>query len=109
MQFSGSGLDNLAMAPLPPPPCATPLPPHHSVISFTRTYTDEVTHNTDICGHIAETDITFSVLRVSFISVKWSLTYRFPSRWPGEFGAGLRQYGQPVTKISVKSLLGLRP
>ena len=109
VQFSGSGLDNLAMAPLPPGSHSTPPLPNYSVISFTRTYTDEATHDTNICGHIAETDVTFSVLRVSFISVRWSLTDRFPSRWPGEFGPGLRQYGQPGTTISVKSLLGLRP
>jgi len=109
VQFSGSGLDKLDMVPLPPRKNITPPLPNYSVISFTRTYTDEATHDTNRCGHMAETDVTFSVLRVSFISVVWLLTNRFPSRWSGEFGPGLRQYGQSGTAISVKSLLGLRP
>ena len=109
VQFSGSGLDNLAMAPLGHQQHAKPPMPDYSMISFTRTYTDEATHDTSICGHIAETDVTFSVVRVSFISVGWLLTDRFPSRFQSEFGPGLRQHGQPGTTISVKSLLGLRP
>jgi hypothetical protein len=103
VQFSGSGLDNLNMVPLGQQQATPPLP-SYSTISFTRTYTDEATHDPNICGHIAETDVTFSVLRVSFISVAWSMTDRgwFPS-------GGLRQHGQPGTTISVKSLFGLRP
>ncbi|MDY0883574.1 hypothetical protein ACFPL7_11500 [Dongia soli] len=114
VQFNGSGLDNLAMAPLPLNPHITPRRPQYFLISFTRSYTDEATHDKQICGDIAETDVTFSILRMSFISVRWALNDRLPARFPAEIGAGLRhyadrQYGQPPATISVKSLLGLRP
>lgn len=109
VQFSGNGLDNLAMVPLGYQQNAMPPMPDYSVISFTRSYTDEATHDTNLCGHIAETDVTFMVLRASFISLKWAVTDRFPSHYPTEFNKGLRQYGPPDTTISVKSLLGLRP
>ncbi|MFZ0548322.1 MAG: hypothetical protein WAM60_22940 [Candidatus Promineifilaceae bacterium] len=111
VQFTGGGLDNLEMTPLPPQLHTKPPMPRYWTISFTRSYTDEATHDTEKCGPIAETEITFSVLRMSFISVRWLRTNRFidTSKTPSKIGPGLRQFGQPGTVISLKSLLGLRP
>jgi hypothetical protein len=39
-----------------------------SACSFTKSYTDETTHDTNTCGHIAETDVTISVLQVPSFS-----------------------------------------
>jgi hypothetical protein len=100
--FSGSALDNLPMVQ-PTTPKGVP------AISFTRTHTDEATHDKDKCGDIAETDITFSVFRLPFISVRELLGRRFPSTFPTQFGPGIRQHGQTGTPIGLKSLLGLRP
>jgi hypothetical protein len=101
--FTGSGLDSTVMTPLQTPTAVL------STISFTKTYTDEATHNTDICGRTAETDVTFSVFRHPFISVRELLEERFPSTFPGQFGPGIRQHAQSGTSVSLKSLLGLRP
>jgi hypothetical protein len=111
VSFTGSGLDNLPMAPLtrtlyPGTQYPKTYTSSNPGKSFSNTYTDEATHDTEICGHIAETDVWFEVFRVPFISVRRSVTYRFPSHYPGE---GLRQYGQPGATVSIKSLLGLRP
>ena len=98
VEFSGSGLDGLKLSP-PPTPQGDPS------ISFTRTYTDEKTHDSSICGHTAETDVTFMVFRRDVISVRHLLATRFPFKGPG-----IRQFGRPGdTTISLKSVLGLRP
>ncbi len=98
VEFSGSGLDSLKLSP-PPTPQGDPS------ISFTRTYTDETTHDTNICGHTAETDVRFMVFRRDVISVRHLLASRFPFKGPG-----IRQFGLPgATAISLKSVLGLRP
>jgi hypothetical protein len=104
VQFSGSGLDSLAMAPL--------RAGDYPGMTFTRPYTDEATHNTEICGEIALTDVTFSVLRVPFISVRHWVPLRLErSVWqrPVFLNEGLRKLGQPGTTISIKSLLGVLP
>lgn len=106
--LTGSELDQLNYTPLPSNQNSSPpLPSYSASPSFIHSYTDAATHDTNICGQIAETDVVFSVLKVSFISVRWSITDRFPSGY--RHGTGLRQYGKPATAISIKSLLGLRP
>src|SRR5262245_12807096 len=107
--FSGAGLDVLPMAPLPRPPSGdldTPLPPPFPGISFTHNHTDEATHDKGKCGDIAKTDITFSVFRVPFISVRSLFSSRFPNVSPTR---GLRQLGAAGGSVSLKSLLGVRP
>jgi len=98
VHFTGSGLDQSQFVPRP----SSTFP----AVSFTRSYTDEATHNRDICGDIAETDVTFSVFRVPFISLNYWMSSRFPGRAPS---AGLRQLGRPGTTISIKSLFGVLP
>jgi len=74
--------------------------------SFTRSYTDEATHNTNICGHIAETDVTFSVLQVAAVSVKYymSLFHRYQP-----LSNGLRQFATPPgAAFSLRRLMHLR-
>jgi hypothetical protein len=97
--FSGSGLDNLSMTPFPLDDG------HRPGISFTKSYTDAANHDTK-CGDIAETDITFSVIRVPFISVRSLRASRFPDVSPT---TGLRQLAEAGGAISIKSLLGVRP
>jgi hypothetical protein len=81
--FTGSGLGRLPFTP-------TGFLPQAEIFSFQRSYTDEATHNTDICGHIAETDVTFSVLRLPFLPVKFYGNLVFPTT---DLRKGLRQLG----------------
>ena len=95
VQFSGSGLDNLDL--IASSPSALPS------LSFTQTHDDSATHDTSICGAIAQTEITFSITRQATVSTMSLLAKRFPSR-PGP---GLRSLaGKP--EFSLFSLLGLR-
>jgi hypothetical protein len=38
--------------------------PGSSVFSFNRSYTDEATHDTSVCGHIAESNVSFSIYQI---------------------------------------------
>ncbi|MDT5148323.1 MAG: hypothetical protein QOI01_56 [Mycobacterium sp.] len=107
--FTGEGLDSLDSVAIPQTANATPPMPEQSTTSFTNTYTDVATHDPQICGPTASTRVTFSVFKLSFISVTWAIQGRFPSTFGGQYGPGLRQYGQPGTTISIKTLLGIRP
>ncbi len=102
-QFRGSDLDHLALGP----PAFTLYPgTAYPGTRFTETYTDAANHNTDICGHPAETDVTFAVFRVPFISVKTWARVRFPGAF---LNLGLGKLVPPRPSLSVKSLLGVRP
>lgn len=103
VQFTGSDLDRRAwVASVPGSPAEN---------RFTRSYTDAATHDTEICGEIALTDVTFSVRRWPFVSVKVWVQERFhrPHHHDVALSKGLRQLGKPGTTISIKSLLGVRP
>jgi hypothetical protein len=63
--FTGAGLSDLQYGP---PEFASM--PDATEVSFTRTYTDEATHNSDVCGQIAHTIIKFSVLRLPYVSIR---------------------------------------
>jgi hypothetical protein len=96
---------------LPPPAHYTLPAPPLSYASFTNSYTDAATHDSKVCGSEAETDVTFSVFKVSFVSVRSSLQqdrFGYHFNYPTRFGPGLRQYGTPRTVFSLKSLLGIR-
>ncbi len=101
VQFTGSSLDQLLSE--------SGTDPIYPTRSFTRSYNDEATHDHEICGDVAETDVTFTVFRVPYVSVQSLKQRRFPSRWATEFGPGIRQHGTPGTTISIKSLLGVKP
>jgi hypothetical protein len=88
--------------------------PDATEFSFTRPYTDEATHNADICGEIAHTEITFSVLQVPSISVRYYARRLFPGTWKNgtlvpDFSQGLRQLAAPGAAVSIRSLLRVRP
>jgi hypothetical protein len=106
--FTGEELDGLDYVAIPQTTNATPPLPDQSVTSFANTYTDGATHP-QICGPPASTEVTFSVFKLSFISVTWAVQNRFLSTSGGHYGPGLRQFGQPGTRISIKTLLGIRP
>jgi hypothetical protein len=96
LAFSGSGIDSLPFAP------ASPYPKY----SFTHTYSDAATHNSDICGHVAQIDVTFSILKPPYISVTVLFTQRFPGHAPS---AGVGKAVAPRTDFSIKSILGVLP
>jgi hypothetical protein len=111
-RLHGSDLDQLMVAPLtytlyPDTPYPKNVVSEYPGIRFTPdTYTDAASHDTDICGQIAQTDITFSVSRVPFISLRHWVPVRFPG---ANLSSGLRKLGPPAASFSVKSLLGIRP
>jgi hypothetical protein len=109
VQFTGAGLNNLPFQPQFA--FAGVFPPGSSVVSFTNgsagdpgpSYTDEATHDSSTCGHIAETDVTFEIWKLPpFISVRF---------WAGQIigihagQAGLRRFGSPP--FSLRSRLGI--
>jgi hypothetical protein len=63
--------------------------------TFTRSHTDETTHDSNICGHIAETDVTFSISRLPFLSVRTMAFFVFGVRSNPELKDGLRGFGVP--------------
>lgn len=84
--FTGGALQELSLSSLPPPMYGTPLQPG---VRFTRSYTDELSHNS-ACGDIALTDVIFSILKPVVVSVRSLLVSRFPNSMPEH---GLRSVG----------------
>jgi hypothetical protein len=110
-RFHGSDLDGLAAAPLwytlyPGTPYPKNVVSEFPGTRLTFTYTDEASHDTNVCGHVAETDVTFSICRVPFISLRTWVPRRFP--YP-DLGKGLRKLGPPDVSFGIKSLLGVKP
>jgi len=65
--FTGSGLAALPYEQLT-------YDPDYSGYVFTRSYTDAESHNTSICGHIAETEVNFGVMALPYVSVwRWTM------------------------------------
>ncbi|TRU81185.1 MAG: hypothetical protein EWV76_03710 [Microcystis novacekii Mn_MB_F_20050700_S1] len=96
VEFSGAGLDSLVMT--------VTSGDYRPRITFTKRYTDETTHN-DQCGEIAKTEIVFSIIKVSSISIRALLLSRFLNVSPKN---GLRHLASTASTFSVKSLLGVR-
>jgi hypothetical protein len=97
VQFTGSGLGDLAYGP----PVFNNMS-HATEVSFTREYTDEATHNSDVCGEIAHTNVKFSVLQLPYVSIQDYAT---------EFGLASNQLlSKPpeAGTISLRSRLKLR-
>jgi hypothetical protein len=101
IEFTGHGLASLPFGPLDASHASLP---GATEVSFTRTYTDEASHNTSVCGAIAKTEITFSVLQVTTISVRFYAKRLFPS---AHLNDGLR-HSTGSTASSLRVLLGLR-
>ncbi len=109
--FKGSDLDGLILGPLtytlyPDTPYPKNVTSPYPGIRFTQRQTDEASHDSDICGHFAETLITYSVSRLPFISLRKWVPERFPS---AVVSKGLRKIGPPGASFSVKSRLGITP
>jgi len=47
--------------------------------TFTRAYDDSATHNTSVCGEVAHTEVTFSVLQLPWVSVRLMAQRLFPA------------------------------
>ena len=99
-RFSGAELDNLPVGPLASDTYAYPNPGFR----YTNHYTDEATHDTDVCGHVAETDVTFSLFRLPYVSVKNLMNRRFPDYYPS-----LRNARPTAPAFSLKRALGVLP
>ena len=105
VEFSGAGLDSLVFRqPMAENGFFASLP-NATEASFTRSYTDEAKHDSDKCGDIARTEITFSVLQVPFISVRFYIDRFFDT----DLRQGVRRLAAPGSTVSLRSLLRLRP
>ena len=80
--------------------------PNAVASSFTKSYTDEATHDKSTCGAIALTDVTVSVLRVPYISVRSQDERLFKKN----LTLGMRQLAQDSnSELSLKTLLRVTP
>lgn len=104
VEFTGTGLDSLAFRP-PEGENAFVSLPKATEFSFTRSYTDEKDHNSENCGDIARTEITFSILRVPSISVRFYLNRFFDA----DLRQGVRRLAAPGSAVRLRSLVRVRP
>lgn len=103
LAFTGAALGQLDFGPASVTNSFNSLP-HAMEFSMTKAYTDEATHNTEICGEVARTEMVVSVLSVAPpISAAFYAGRRKP---PAGSLAGLRPGDEPA---GVKSLLGILP
>ncbi|EEW26859.1 hypothetical protein [Rhodobacter ferrooxidans] len=101
--FSGAALGRLGFGPVTVHNSFNSLP-NATEFSMTKDYTDAANHDTEICGEVARTEMTFSVLALAPpISTAF---YAKRRKSPVGSLAGLRPGGDPV---GVKSLLGILP
>jgi hypothetical protein len=78
--------------------------PGASAVSFTRPYTDVANHDTSICGEVARSEITFTVLKVpDLISVQDFARRRDLSI------KSLASWGVGARPVGLKSLMGVLP
>ena len=110
-RFSANDLDSLDVQPLTF--INAPTTSYASVKNypfpgkrFTQHATDAATHDSDQCGHIAETDVTFAVFRLPFVSVRALVARRKPGLFLSQ---GLRQLRPAGDAFSLKSVLGVLP
>jgi hypothetical protein len=104
LPFTGGDLEKL-------PPTAGSFFLHATqAAEFTRSHTDEATHDAGTCGHIAETDVSFTILRLPFVSIKdlalfiWKADTRFP--FPGlslRDVIAFQKLGAPDAAFSLRS------
>lgn len=98
-RFSAVELDNLNVGPLASGSGSYRFPG----VRFTNHYTDAATHDSSICGDIAETDVTFSLFRLPYVSVKDLMRRRFGGR------SSLRSIRETESAFSLKRALGVLP
>ena len=100
VEFTGAGLATLPFLP----DSSFHSLPQATAASFTRPYDDSATHDSSVCGEIAHTEITFSVLQVPSVSVRHNAGRLFPA---AKLSDGLR-HATGSKASSLRSLLGLR-
>lgn len=106
VDFTGASLARLAYSDRPTFLPSGVAPRRASRI--TNRYTDEATHNTETCGAIAQTDLTFQVM--SFdpgVSVRTHALRRRPVS--PDIRKGVRQLVPDAGAVGVRQLLGLQP
>ena len=102
VELTGTGLASLDYVDRPS--FTSGLAPKSSKI--TRHYDDQATHNTEKCGAIAQTDLTFEVLKFpAAVSLR---TYALrPRRGIPQLREGIRQLRPEGGAVGVRQLLGL--
>ncbi|MGH8639775.1 MAG: hypothetical protein ACREUZ_21825, partial [Burkholderiales bacterium] len=111
LRSSGGDLDLLPVQPLayidaPRTKDAETISYDSPGVRVTRHNTDEATHDSEVCGHFAETDVTFVILRAPYVSVRDVMKRRFPARvWSDPIRGAHQRSGD----FSLKTLLGVRP
>jgi hypothetical protein len=106
LTFSGDELNRLSYGPPQIIEGFLATLPDAKEASFTKSYTDEATHDKSACGDFALTDVTMSVLRVPSVSVR-SQNQRFFKK---DLSLGLRQLAQdPNSTLNLKTLLRVTP
>jgi len=103
VDFTGAGVAQLDYSDRPS--LISGLAPQHSKV--TRHYDDQATHNTENCGALAQTDLTFEVMKFPrAVSVRTHAQRRRPNI--PQLRDGLRQLRPGSGAIGVRQLLGLQ-
>jgi hypothetical protein len=101
--FTGAALGRLGFGPVSVHNSSNSLL-NATEFAVTRSYTDEATHDTSICGEVARTEMTFSVIQVSDpISTAF-----YAKRRKGPVGS-LASLRPEDSVVAVKALLGFVP
>jgi hypothetical protein len=104
VDFTGSGLAELDYVDRPS--LASGVGPRQAS-KVTRHYDDQATHNTETCGAIAQTDLTFEVMKFAHaVSVRTHALRR--RQTSPQLRDGLRQLRPDAGPVSVRQLLGLQ-
>jgi hypothetical protein len=104
VEFTGSGLAQLDYSDRPS--LASGVGPEKAS-RVTRHYDDQATHDTEKCGAVAQTDLTFEVMKFArAVSVR---TFALRLRLTGpQLREGLRKLRPDAGAVSVRQLLGLQ-
>ncbi|ABD06767.1 hypothetical protein RPB_2061 [Rhodopseudomonas palustris HaA2] len=104
VDFTGTGLGQLEFVDRPSLPSGVG-PEQASKV--TRHYDDEATHDIEKCGAIAQTDLTFEVMKFArVVSVRAHASRRRPTA--PQLRDGLRQLRPNAGPVGVRQLLGLQ-
>ena len=106
ISFIGSGLANLTYGVPTIYADINSSLPHATECSFTKQYDDSATHDSNNCGHIAETNVTYTILKVASLSAKYYLGRIFPGR---DLDKGIRQLTTAGKKTSLLELMTAIP
>jgi hypothetical protein len=96
IQFEGSGLASLPYSRRTSSP--------YVQANFSRTYSDAATHDTSICGHVAETVVHFSVISFPAPMSVRALADMFYRDKRLDRGGSLRQLGPSMSPLTLRGL-----